>query len=476
MATEHDAPDEASGDWRGVDEGWGRRAVDFATLSEPANVREYLALHQALGVGPGDRVLDLACGAGLAIELAEVRGASGAGIDAAERLVAVARDRSPAADVRVGDMHDLPWDEATFDVVTSFRGIWGTTPDAVVEARRVLRPGGRLGLTVWGHIKASPGAWALSPFTMAAPSKVANQAAMVALGRPGAGEDLLGGLGFVDIERIEIPFVWEFADPEAFARALASTGPAYEAIQAVGEDAFRDSAVAVASERVRNGLPLRAPIAVVGYVARKPVEPEPNAQTGAGFLAVPSTSPDIEALYDQDIEEMGYVMNVSRLWAQGPSAQLALFDLLGTTARAGGLSFRQRGILVTATASAMGDAYCSLAWGQKLAGDAGAAVASAVLRGDDADLDPTDRVLAEWARQVVRDPNATTSADIDRLRDAGFDDSQIFAITTFVALRLAFSSVNDALGSRPDRTLGESAPPEVRAAVTFGRPIEGGPS
>ncbi len=274
-----------------MDEGWGRRAVDFATLSEPANVREYLALHQALDVGPGDRVLDLACGAGLAVELAGVRGAACAGIDASERLVAVARDRSPDADLRVGDMHDLPWVDGAFDVVTSFRGIWGTTPDAVVEARRVLRPGGRIGLTVWGHIKASPGAWALTPFTLAAPQKVANQAAMVALGRPGAGEGLLAGLGFIDVERIEIPFVWEFADPEAYARALASTGPAYEAIQAVGEDAFRASAVATAAERVREGLPLRAPIALVGYVARRPSESEPGEGSGAGFPAFPGATP-----------------------------------------------------------------------------------------------------------------------------------------------------------------------------------------
>ena len=152
--------------WRGVDQGWGRRAAEFAALAEPANCREYVAMHQHLGVGPGVRLLDVACGSGLAAELALARGASCAGIDASHRLVAVARDRSPEADIRVGDMHALPWDDGSFDVVTSFRGIWGTTPDALAEVRRVLRPGGRMGLTVWGHIKASPGAWALKPFTL----------------------------------------------------------------------------------------------------------------------------------------------------------------------------------------------------------------------------------------------------------------------------------------------------------------------
>ena len=130
-----------------------------------------------------------------------------------------------AADIRVGDMHALPWDDASFDVVTSFRGIWGTTPDAVTELRRVLRPGGRAGITVWGHIKVSPGAWALAPFRLAAPPKVDNQAAMVSLGRPGAGEQLLAAYGFADIERIRVPFVWEFADPQLYARALAADRP-----------------------------------------------------------------------------------------------------------------------------------------------------------------------------------------------------------------------------------------------------------
>jgi ubiquinone/menaquinone biosynthesis C-methylase UbiE len=97
-------------------------------MCEPTNCREYVALHHYLGVRAGDRLLDVACGAGLALELARLRGARCAGIDASPRLVAVARDRNPDGDLRVGDMHALPWDDNAFTVVTSFRGIWGTTP------------------------------------------------------------------------------------------------------------------------------------------------------------------------------------------------------------------------------------------------------------------------------------------------------------------------------------------------------------
>jgi SAM-dependent methyltransferase len=261
------------GQWLVVDEGWGRRAVEFATLCEPTNSREYVTMHHRLRVDAGDRLLDMACGSGLALEFAELRGARCAGIDASPRLLAVAKDRCPDADLRVGDMNALPWGDDAFDVVTSFRGIWGTTPHALAEALRVLVPGGRLGLTVWGHIKASAGAWAFTPLTLAEEPKVRNQAAMVALGRPGAGEAILEDLGFTDIERIDVPFVFEFADPDAYARALASTGPAFEAIQKVGETAFREAAVQLGRQQVRDGLPLRAPVQCVGYLATKPLPP-----------------------------------------------------------------------------------------------------------------------------------------------------------------------------------------------------------
>jgi alkylhydroperoxidase family enzyme len=73
---------------------------------------------------------------------------------------------------------------------------------------------------------------------------------------------------------------------------------------------------------------------------------------------------------------------------------------------------------------------------------------------------------------VAADPNATTSADVDGLRDAGFSDEEIFAVTVFVALRIALSTVNDALGARPDAAFRELAPEQVRAAVSYGRPVE----
>jgi uncharacterized peroxidase-related enzyme len=189
------------------------------------------------------------------------------------------------------------------------------------------------------------------------------------------------------------------------------------------------------------------------------------------FLEEPPVSPQVQALYDEDLADGDYVWNVSRLWAHQPDTVQQLFDLMSAAFRPSGLGFRQRGILVTAAASALGDSYCSLAWGGKLAGASDAALAAGVLSGGDAGLTEQEKAIAAWARKVVRDPNATTPADVQALRDAGLDDGQIFAVTAFVALRLAFSTINDSLGAQPDAQLAESLPREVRGSVTYGRPV-----
>jgi uncharacterized peroxidase-related enzyme len=188
-----------------------------------------------------------------------------------------------------------------------------------------------------------------------------------------------------------------------------------------------------------------------------------------GFLELPSITSEAQALFDEDMAEDGYVMNVTRLWSYNAPLVTSLFELMGQALADQHLSFRQRGILVAACASTLGDSYCALAWGSKLAGVSEPDLAAAVIRGSDEGLSDDERELASWARKVAADPNRTTTEDVESLRSVGFSDAQIFAITAFVALRLAFSTVNDALGVGPDTALQAAAPRAVVEAVGFGR-------
>jgi alkylhydroperoxidase family enzyme len=126
-------------------------------------------------------------------------------------------------------------------------------------------------------------------------------------------------------------------------------------------------------------------------------------------------------------------------------------------------------VVVATTVSGRRDAYCSLAWGTKLANATDEQTAAAVLRGEDAPLSVREAALVDWVRAVLADPNATTGTDVQALRVAGFSDREVFDATELIGVRVAFSTINDALSLAPDHQLVERAPAAVRDAVTYGR-------
>jgi SAM-dependent methyltransferase len=119
--------------------GWSDRAAawveHWARLADPA--REAVA--DATGIGPGMRVLDAGCGSGEFLALAERRGATAAGIDAAPGMLAIARTRAPTAELLEGDIAALPYDDDAFDVVTAFNAVQFTddVPRTIAELARV---------------------------------------------------------------------------------------------------------------------------------------------------------------------------------------------------------------------------------------------------------------------------------------------------------------------------------------------------
>ena len=73
------------------------------------------AMLDGVNAGPGSRLLDVGCGGGGASVLAARRGAKIFGLDVAALLLAIAQERVPGGDFRVGDMEELPYDDESFD-------------------------------------------------------------------------------------------------------------------------------------------------------------------------------------------------------------------------------------------------------------------------------------------------------------------------------------------------------------------------
>jgi SAM-dependent methyltransferase len=225
--------------WEEAGFGWGARAVEWAYLFEPYALPANELLFNRLGVGESVRLLDIACGSGFAAHLAWRRGAVVAGLDAAEALVKIARARTPGGNFQIGDMFALPFADDSFEVATSFNGIWKGCEGALSEARRVLVPGGRLGLTFWGRFEnlgLMP--YFLKVIELSPPTHGAASMEQGDTGRRGVVEEMLATTGFEIVERGTVEVVNEWPDVATAVRALASAGPSFPAVEAVGYDTF----------------------------------------------------------------------------------------------------------------------------------------------------------------------------------------------------------------------------------------------
>jgi len=183
-----------------------------------------------------------------------------------------------------------------------------------------------------------------------------------------------------------------------------------------------------------------------------------------------SSSPESASYLEAERAAVGYVMNCERVWAWRPDVAEDFGRLRQQLMKRSSLTAREIALLTCTAVRVLGDSYCSLAWGTRLAAMRGAADVVTLLQGEDPITStPREVALRKWAEQVVRDPNGASAKQVDGLRAAGLSDQEIFEATVHIAFRLAFSAVNDALGALPDREVMAAAPPEIVAAVTYGR-------
>jgi SAM-dependent methyltransferase len=200
---------------------WGARPHDWAE-DEDQQVPTYEEAIRRVGIEPGQLVLDLGCGSGVFLRLAADRGARVFGLDASETLIEIARTRVPDADLRVGDMQFLPYEDDTFDLVTGFNSFFfaADMTAALREAGRVAKPGAPVVIQVWGRpeacdleaMKAVARAYMPAPPPDAPPPPP--------LWKAGVLEEIATEAGLTPAAAFDKSWAFEFADEEALARGM----------------------------------------------------------------------------------------------------------------------------------------------------------------------------------------------------------------------------------------------------------------
>lgn len=171
---------------------------------------------------------------------------------------------------------------------------------------------------------------------------------------------------------------------------------------------------------------------------------------------------DDEEFAAHDREALGYVPNYNRLFARRPAVYEAWRKLNGAIRST--MDLRRYELATVAAAQELRSSYCSLAHGKILVEKFGHRPGDAV--------SDEEQAVQELARKVASDALTVTEDDWDRLRAFGLDDDAIFDVVLAAAARSFFCKTIDATGVQPDAEYRDLIDPEVREALTVGRPIE----
>jgi ubiquinone/menaquinone biosynthesis C-methylase UbiE len=224
--------------------GWDLAAGDYEPLWQVQLACAQAKLLACASLAPGERVLDVACGTGLvSFAAAQAVGPAGSvlGIDISGNMVDAARRRAEERKVPIAfarmDAEELALPDAAFDVALCSLGLM-YMPDperALREMRRVLRPGGRVVVAVWGE--RSRCGWA--PLFPIVDAEVASEVCPLFF-RLGQGDTLARACaeaGFEVVAHHRIAATLAYADDDEACRAAFVGGPAALAWSRFDEEA-----------------------------------------------------------------------------------------------------------------------------------------------------------------------------------------------------------------------------------------------
>jgi SAM-dependent methyltransferase len=223
---------------------WGARPADWA-LSEEQQVPTYEAALDRVDLEPGQRALDVGCGVGAFLRIVAERGAQPFGIDASEALAELARERVPEAEVRVGDMALLPYEDDSFDLVTGFNAFFFANDIVVAlrEAGRVARPGAPVVIQVWGAHECNDLEAMKAVARPFMPPRPADAPPEADYAQPGVLERLAADAGLTPEAAFDTTWAYAFPDEETLRRAMVAPAGLAVLVGPEREDPFKDAIV-----------------------------------------------------------------------------------------------------------------------------------------------------------------------------------------------------------------------------------------
>jgi SAM-dependent methyltransferase len=235
---------------------WGERAADWAAIQESQCRLVYENVLARTLTTAGMAYLDAGCGSGLAAQIAGGLGAKVSGLDASDSLLAIAKTRVPAGDFRQGELEDLPFPDAGFDLITGFNAFqYAADPArALDEARRVARPGGTVVIMTWGEPAGMPAAQLVAALKSLLPAPPPGAPGPFALSDRAALSAFAVGVGLNPFEIIDIDCPWRYPDLATALRGLGSSGVAARAREHSGTEAVDQAhAAALAPFKLDDG-------------------------------------------------------------------------------------------------------------------------------------------------------------------------------------------------------------------------------
>jgi SAM-dependent methyltransferase len=258
--------------------GWESNVPAYETAFSRLTIQSIELLLDAVGLGAGMRLLDVATGPGYVAAAAAARGASVTAIDFSAPMIARARKLHPSVEFREGDAEALPFPDRSFDaVVMNYGMLHFPRPEvAMAEAARVLEPAGRFAFTVWAKPEEAVGFGII----LNAVQTHGNPAVPIPSGPPffrfsdpGECERTLREAGFSEIRVDRIAQVWRFDEPDGPFDAIFNGGVRMGAIlRAQSSEAFaaiRNAAREATKKFIRDGR-IELPMAAVLASAVKP--------------------------------------------------------------------------------------------------------------------------------------------------------------------------------------------------------------